>query len=131
MIWNRVVLCLNTFVFGGIGIYALVFPHELASLIGLVLQTPAAVTDIRSTYGGFEIGLALFFTYAFRSQEQVVVRCALLVAALSFTGFASSRILGFLVDGHDEILTWVLFFLESAGASLNWIFLRLDIRTSK
>jgi hypothetical protein len=124
---NRIALLLNALAFGSIGVFAFVWPESLAALIGMALQQPAAITDVRATYGGFEIALALFFILTSRSQKTEVVRAAILLGALAFSGFAASRFYGLAADGHEEFITWCLVSIESIGALMNWaLYLTFD-----
>ena len=47
----------------GLGILYFVSPSSVQSAAGIELPTSAALTEVRSTYGGLHIGLGLFLMY--------------------------------------------------------------------
>ena len=61
-------------------------------------ELPAAgLTDVRATYGGFQIGVGVFLFWA--AQDASRVRGALLLMALSIGAIGLSRAIGLTVDG--------------------------------
>ena len=79
------------------GVGYLFSPGLLAEPAGLTDLSPAATTDIRASYGGFQIGVGAYLLWAAGAQERL--GSALLLAALSIGSVFTSRLLGVLMDG--------------------------------
>ncbi len=114
MTWPRAVLALTALGFAGFGFAFLLFPARIAALVDIVLTTPTAATDLRATYGGFEIGFAAFLAWC--AAERTRVRIGLLAGAFALAGFAGGRVYGFLADGLVEPLLLAALALEAGGA---------------
>ena len=113
---GRFSIILSAIVFGGFGVAFLLFPLLMASIVGIELPTPSAVIDVRATYGGLEIGLAMFFTIcAFRESW---IRPGLVAQAASLGGFAFGRIIGLILDGTPQPVIYYLLVAECAGCVL-------------
>ena len=56
----RLVLTAAAVLFAGFGMAFVVAPHQLAALVDIPLTTSTATVDFMATYGGFEIGFAVF-----------------------------------------------------------------------
>jgi hypothetical protein len=113
---GRFSIILSAIVFGGFGIAFLLFPLFMASVVGIELPTPSALIDFRATYGGFEIGLAIFFAIcAFREEW---IRPALAAQAVSLGGFAFGRIIGLTLDGAPQTIIYYLLIAECAGCGI-------------
>ena len=113
---GRFSIILSAIVFGGFGVTFLLFPLFMASIVGIELPTPSAVIDFRATYGGFEIGLAVFFAIcAFRESW---IRQGLVAQAASLGGFAFGRIIGLTLDGTPQPIIYYLLVAECAGCVL-------------
>lgn len=93
----RLYLALNGLFLAGYGIYCLINPALLGELTGLVIATPAALTEIRAMYGGLELGLGAFFLLSAVLPE--TTRQGLFCMLLCFGGLALSRAAGLLMDG--------------------------------
>ncbi len=70
------------------------FPTDAA---GFGALTPSGLTDVRATYGGFQLGLGAFLLWA--AGEASRVRLALVLVGLLFGALALSRAFGLLFDG--------------------------------
>ena len=113
---GRFSIILSAIVFGSFGIAFLLFPLFMASIVGIELPTPSALIDFRATYGGFEIGLAVFFAVcAFREEW---IRPALVAQAVSLGGFAFGRIIGLMLDGTPQTIIYYLLIAELAGCGI-------------
>ena len=113
---GRFSIILSAIVFGGFGVAFLLFPLFMASIVGIELPTPIAVIDFRATYGGLEIGLAVFFVIcAFRESW---IRPGLVAQAASLGGFAFGRIIGLILDGTPQPIIYYLLVAECAGCVL-------------
>ncbi len=82
--------------FGAFGVWALLAPASLASLIHMTPDTPGALTEIRAFYGGLELGLAAFMIRAafYRPWRSGALMALVAVAG----GIAVGRIVGLFVD---------------------------------
>ena len=81
----------------GFGLGYLFAPVALTEPAGFTMLSPSATTDVRATYGGFQIGLGAFLLWSALSADRH--RSALLLTALSIGSVFVSRLLGVLIDG--------------------------------
>ncbi len=88
----------------GFGLFSLVFgiaylvaPLALTGPAGFGPLSPSATTDIRATYGGFQIGSGAFLVWSAQSRDRF--RPALLLAVLMIGAVFSSRVIGIVLDG--------------------------------
>jgi len=81
----------------GFGLLSLLSPAALSDPAGFGALAPSALTDLRATYGGFQLGSGLFLLWAAGRAE--AVRSALVLLALSIGCVGLSRGYGMLVDG--------------------------------
>lgn len=124
MLLARVSLTLSAFAFAAFGTWLLLVPHAI-SLVGVQLTHPAAVAEIRSFYGGLELGVALFFVLAISRPSWWIP--SLVVQSAALGGAAIGRVLGILVDGAGGNLIFALAAAETAGCLLGliaWLRLR-------
>ena len=121
----RLVLWIAAVAFAGFGAAFAAFPHRMAATVDIQLPTDTATTDFIATYGGFEIGFAVFLFLCLRRDDRV--RLGLLASACAVTGFAVSRALGILVLGDVRpVLLGVLAFEVTAAAVAFWAVRRLQ-----
>ena len=78
------------------GLFYLVSPQTLAETAGLTANA-SGLTDIRATYGGFQLGLALFLFWSCRSPDKVA--SALVATGVIFACVGLGRLFGVIVDG--------------------------------
>jgi hypothetical protein len=79
------------------GFWYLFAPAGLTDPTGFGPLAPNALTDVRATYGGFQIGLGLFTFWA--AADPARVRTGLLLQALTIGAIGSCRLVGFAIDG--------------------------------
>jgi len=79
------------------GLLYLWVPATLTDPAGFGDIGPGGVTDIRATYGGFQLGLGAFLLWAASSPQ--LLRPALVLMALSIGAVGLSRFLGLVLDG--------------------------------
>lgn len=79
------------------GLLYLVSPQTLTG-IASIEATASGLTDIRATYGGFQIGFALFLFWSCRSERRLAG--ALMATGIVFCCVGLSRIYGIIVDGE-------------------------------
>ena len=91
---GRVFVWLVAGVLGCTGLAYLFAPAEMASPAGLAADA-GGLTDIRATYGGFQVGIAVFLVWLSWSQ----LSSALLLIAVVFGAILISRVTGLLIDG--------------------------------
>jgi hypothetical protein len=82
-------------VFGAIYFIA---PAIMTDPTGFGVLAPAALTDVRATYGGFQLGSGLFLLWSAAQPERI--RSALLLVVLTFAAVAICRGIGMLLDGQ-------------------------------
>lgn len=78
------------------GVIYLVAPLTMTNPMGFGELKPSALTDVRATYGGFQIGTGLFMFCCLRPER---VKVGMLLALLSVAAIAISRLIGFALDG--------------------------------
>ncbi|MAG32486.1 MAG: hypothetical protein CL908_16510 [Deltaproteobacteria bacterium] len=89
----------------GFGFLSLVFglayllaPAALTEPAGFGELSATAMTDVRATYGGFQIGMGAFLVWAARAEERH--KGALVLVALSIGAVFFSRLAGLALDGE-------------------------------
>jgi len=102
----------------------LVAPVEWAAIADIVLPTAMARTDLRATYGGFNVGMGLFVACcAFRSEW---MRPGVLGVALAAVGYGGGRLVGIVVEGTASPVMLFFLVLEVVIASIAFsVFRRL------
>ena len=109
-------------VFVGVGVGFLVVPVQWASVVEIPLPTAMARTDLRATYGGFDLGVGLFLGLcALRSEW---TRPGLVALGLAASGYGGGRLLGIVVEGTASPLMLVFVGLETMTAFLAFYLLR-------
>jgi hypothetical protein len=112
----QVLLLLGAIIFIGIGVVFLFAPVEWARVVEIELPTPMSRTDLRATYGGFDLGFGVFLALcAFRREW---IRPGLAAMAIALAGFAGGRTYGMIVDGCPSPLMPSLAALEASGSIL-------------
>ena len=117
MTFPRVVLVLSALAFAGFGVAFLVAPVPMAGTIGILLPEPSARIDLRATYGGFEIGLAIFLLWCLGAPDRL--RAGLLASALCIGGFGVTRLVALAFDGPVRPSIHVALALELTGLVLS------------
>lgn len=104
-------------VFGGIYLFA---PELMTRPMGIEPVAPEGFTDLRASYGGFQLGMAGFLGWCLRDPARIgagLTAFAFLVAAL-----AACRLFGLLVDGFTPTMTAATTF--EAGLTAFTLFVR-------
>ena len=78
------------------GLVYLLAPESMTAPTGFGTLSPGALTDVRATYGGFQLGSGAFLLWA--ASDASRVRVALVVVALTIGAVALSRATGLLLD---------------------------------
>lgn len=79
------------------GVIYLFNPALLAGQAGITAEL-SGLTDIRATYGGFQIGFALFLLWACSDSTQI--QAALAATMVVFASVGAARFFGVLIDGE-------------------------------
>ena len=82
------------------GLVYLIAPGGMTDAAGFGALAPGGVTDVRATYGGFQLGLGFFLLWA--AAERSRVSMALVLVALSIGAVGSSRAIGLVLDGEPN-----------------------------
>ncbi len=97
---------------GSLGSLYLLEPDSLREAAGIHPTTPSALAEVRSTYGGLHVGIALFLLVcAIREGMQ---RAGLLFCGLAFAGAGLARVAGILEFQAIETAQIVIASLEIA-----------------
>lgn len=115
-------LLLGAVAFAVIGLGFLIVPVQWAALVEIALPTPMARTDLRATYGGFDLTTGVFLALcALRSDW---IRPGLIAFSLAAAGFGGGRILGIVVEGTASPLMLAFAAIEITTACLAVYLLR-------
>ena len=97
--FERVILGIAGVTLAAYGVVFFVAPNLLAEIVGLEFTSPNAAVEIRSFYGGLELGIAAFLlTGAWRPA---VAPAGILLCALAFSCAGAARLLGVLQYGSE------------------------------
>ncbi len=112
----RLVLWLAALLFAAFGLLFALFPHQTAPVVDIQLSSPTATADFVATYGGFEIGFAVFLFTCLRTDERV--RIGLWASGWAVAGFAVTRALAILVLGGVKPVLYRALVFETVSAAL-------------
>lgn len=113
----RFLVWLNCVLFVGFGLGFMLAPDALATLVtGAAPATASAVTDMRATYGGLALGLAILFGLC--AQNVSHVRLGLQGVLAVMAALAVGRFLGMMLDGSPNVFMFVLLAAEIVMAGL-------------
>jgi len=109
-------LLLGAVGFAAIGVGFLIVPVQWASLVDISLPTAMARTDLRATYGGFDLAVGVFLGLCARRTEWI--RPGLVALGLAAAGFGGGRLLGIVVEGTASPLMLGFLAIEVTTAVL-------------
>jgi Domain of unknown function (DUF4345) len=118
----RAGLILAAIVFVLVGLGFLIAPVSWASVVEIALPTATARTDLRATYGGFDLGFGVFLGLCAARAEWI--RAGLVALCLAGAGFGGGRLLGIVVEGSASPLMGAFAVLELATTGLALLLLR-------
>jgi hypothetical protein len=125
MAFQRTLLWINCALFVVFGIGFIFIPAFLSNLItGSTPATTSALIDMRATYGGMALGIAIFFGICARNSD--TVRIGLFASALVLSCIALGRIVGIFIDGNPNIFIYLLLSAEILFAALILFALKKD-----
>lgn len=112
---GKLVLVLAGLMYLVFGVGFLIGPTWLGEKAGVLPDGALGRVELRSFYGGMEVGLGLFLLGAAAARKQV--RAMGLVAMAMVLGFtAAGRIIGFAVEGAMPGWTWLYALIEAVLA---------------
>ena len=82
------------------GAIYLLAPASMTDPTGFPTLPPNALTDVRATYGGLQLGLGLFLLWAAADARRIEV--ALVLQAVLIGAVALSRAIGIAIDGSPS-----------------------------
>ena len=97
---------------GGLGLLYLLHPEALRDNAGISSDSPAALAEIRSTYGGLHVGIALFLVVC--AAREGSRRTGLLFCGLAFACAGIGRFAGILEFQAADLDQLVIASLEVA-----------------
>lgn len=119
----RFTLGITGLVFAAIGVGFLVTPVSWAESVEILVPTAMARTDLRATYGGFDLAFGVYLWMC--ATRPAWHQPGLMAAALALAGFGLSRLAGFLLEGSLDPFMWTLLAVELPGAALcAWLYRR-------
>ena len=94
---GKALLIISAVIFLLFGLAYVVMPQPLMEPVG-IKAPPKGITDIRATYGGLQVGIAMFLYWSSLSPSKIEsgLRALLFVAA----SVAICRAIGVVVDSH-------------------------------
>jgi hypothetical protein len=118
----RAVLLLVGGSLAAVGVNGLLAPLTLLAPLGVQLQGPSALGEMRATYGGMHMAMGGFLLSA--AFTPTLRRAALVVATVFVGGLAFGRAVGALVDGMPSAFACTLGAVEALGAAAGFVALR-------
>ncbi len=110
---GRVILIISGLIFLGFGLAFLLRPAESANWVGITgLKGAAGVTEIRTVYGGLQVGVGAFLLIC--ALPRMMITPGLVGAVVVFGGMAGGRLLGILMDEPDQAMVFVFLGVEVA-----------------
>ena len=97
---------------GGLGSLYLIQPDSLRDAAGIDPTTPSGLAEVRSTYGGLHVGIALFLLVC--AVREGMRRVGLLFCGLAFAGAGLARVAGILEFQGTEPAQLIIASLEVA-----------------
>ena len=102
--------------FAAFGLLFAVAPRWTAAKVDIGLATNTAIIDFIATYGGFEIGFAVFLFLCLMRPERV--RLGLLASGCAVAGFAVTRAIALLMLGGAKPVMYGALAFETICAGL-------------
>jgi hypothetical protein len=120
-------LALGGLCFLGFGAVMLVAPQAAMADLGLIVPEGAPTTEIRSFYGGLELGLGALLVAAL--QKIQYRRAGLVLGCVAYGSIAGARALGMLIDRSSTGFLWAALAVEIALALLFLVALKRNARS--
>lgn len=127
---SRFVILLTGLVFLAFGLACVVAPSDvLLAATGAALTHPVALIDLRATYGGMSIGVAVILCVL--AADTAFTRTGLMAVLALMLGMAGGRAIGMLIEPSSNSVMWLYLILEIATASVAAILLRQGAQAGK
>lgn len=110
---GKLILWIAAIVFASLGLAFLYFPEKLIAYVAIDLESAISFSEIRTIYGGMELGLACFFVYAAADAKRVRIGLVLMLAV--FGGLIFGRLASIALDGFPEEPGLFLILAELSG----------------
>ena len=107
---------------GGLGSLYLIHPDALRDSAAISPESPAALAEIRSTYGGLHVGIAIFLLAC--AAREGTRRVGLLFCGLAFAGAGIARVAGILEFQAADLKQVVTASLELAFSAITLLLYR-------
>jgi hypothetical protein len=114
----RAILRLSALVFAALGLSFTFMTRFMAEIVEIQLDSDLARTDFAATYGGFELGFAVFL--AICSTRPEWVRPGLVASGCALAGFASVRLIGMLMSAELSWLMLAVLIAEALGSAASF-----------
>ncbi|OUR84657.1 hypothetical protein A9Q77_01315 [Marinomonas sp. 42_23_T18] len=112
------IIRLNAVFFGLYGLVFIFIPETMLYWVtGSSLNTPSAIIDVRATYGGMSLAVALLLYYF--SIKDLYQKLGLIFVILIMGNMALGRSLGILIDGDANPIIWLYLIGELATLGLS------------
>lgn len=118
----RIGLLLVALVFVSMGVLFLVAPVRWAAAVEIALPTAMARTDMRATYGGFDLAVGVFL--ALCARRDAWLRVGVVAMGLVAAGFGFGRLTGILIEGTASPLMATFAIIETATVVFALVVLR-------
>jgi hypothetical protein len=115
----RAILLMSALVFAALGFSFTAFTQPMARLVEIDLRSDVARTDLAATYGGFELGFAVFLAIC-ATRPGKDLRPGLVASGCALAGFASVRALGMLMSSSVSPLMLSVLIAELAGSAVSF-----------
>ena len=115
----RAVLAAAAILFAAFGLLFALAPHKTAAMVDIPLNTPTATVDFIATYGGFEIGFAVFLFKCLARPDRV--RLGLLASGCAVAGFAIARAIALLMFGGAKPVMYGALAFETVCATIAFV----------
>lgn len=113
---RRLVLWIAAVAFAGFGLLFIVVPNRTAAMVDIQLISHTGVTDFVATYGGFEIGFAVFLFTCLRGDDRV--RIGLMASGYAVAGFALTRAAAIVAFGDVKPVLYRALVFEAVCATV-------------
>jgi hypothetical protein len=113
---RRLVLWIAAIAFAGFGLLFIALPSRTAAMVDIQLTSHTGVTDFIATYGGFELGFAVFLFSCLRNDERV--RVGLMASGYAVAGFAVTRAAAIVAFGDVKPVLYRALVFEAICATV-------------
>ncbi len=120
---SKFLIQLTAIIFLFYGLLCLFFPVEVLRLVteGSV-SSSSGVIDIRATYGGMSLGLAIILFIL--ASKQSTIRLGLISVLTIMSGMAIGRSIGIYLDGSPNTMMYIYLIIEIIAVLLALILLK-------